>query len=201
MKFRNLYSLLFRPRFVREIASDRQDIAAVIINAVIGMCFVAAIALPLLSLFTALLVALLILIFGPLVGFILSSLYSRVEWTVGRRLGGKASLGELYRLFAWSFLPVGFVALLYGLFMLCIQNPSTATEIVVSIPFLVIFCCAVRMYCSNIIATQEFTRARGTISIILSFVLFLVLVAGGAGFLSLLFSLDTGECMKSLFTL
>jgi hypothetical protein len=193
-------SLIFRPRVAREVAAERTEIVAVVVNAVNGLLVVSALTLPMLSLFTTLLVVLLTILFGPFVGFIVSSLYSRIEWTVGRRLGGRASLEEIYRLFAWSLLPAGYAALLYGLIQLTLKEPSTATEIVASIPSVVIFCCAIRNYCSNIIAVQQFTRVRGIVSVVLTFFLFLILVVGGLGFLSLLFSYGAGETMKSIFT-
>ncbi|MCM2359153.1 MAG: hypothetical protein NDI77_13470 [Geobacteraceae bacterium] len=194
-------SLIFRPRVVREVAAERAEIAAVFVNAVNGLFAVAAIFLPMLSLFTTSLVALLTILFGPLAGFTVSSLYSRVEWTVGRRLGGTASLDELYRLFAWSFLPAGCAALLYSLILLTLNEPSPATEFLAAIPSLFLLCCAFRNYCANVIVTHQFTRARGSASIVLTLALFLVLIAGGVGFLSLLFRYGTGESLKSIFTL
>jgi hypothetical protein len=199
MKSIPFVSFMFRPREVREVAKERAEIGAVIVNAMNGMFFVGAIALPMQSLFTISLVALQIIIFGPLVGFVVSSLYSRVEWTVGRRLGGNASLVELYCLFAWAMLPAGFAVFLYGLILLTLNEPSTTTEYIVSIPSLIIFCCSIRNYCSNIIASQQFSKTRGTVCVVLSFVLFLTLMAGGIGFLSLLFSYGMGECQQSIF--
>ncbi len=193
-------SLVIRPCIVREVAAEGTEIAAVVVNALIGMFVVAAITLPMLSLFTITLVALLTILFGPLAGFIVSSLYSRLEWMVGSRLGGKSSQDDLYRLFAWSFLPAGFAVMLYGVILLPFKDPSVATEVTASIPSLFIFCCAIRNYCSNIITAQQFTRTRGTVSIVLSFLLFLVLIAGGIGFLSLFFEYGTGESLKSFIT-
>ena len=193
-------SFMVSPRIVREVAKERAEIAAVIVNAMNGIFVVGAIALPMQSLFTISLVVFQILLFGPLVGFVVSSLYSRVELTVGRRLGGKASFDELYRLFAWAILPVGFAALLYGLILLMLKQASTATEIIASIPSLVIFCCAIRNYCSNIIVFQQFTKTRGAVSVVLTLVLFIILIAGGIGFLSLLFRYGMGESLKSIFT-
>jgi hypothetical protein len=186
MKSITVGALLFRPQAVRQAAAGQPETAAILMNAVSGLFVIASATLPMLSFFTAPLVALLIVIFGPFAGFVVSSLYPRVEWTVGRRLGGKASLGELYRLFAWSFLPAGFAALLYGLVVCAFKEPSTLTVIVVSIPSLVIFCLAVRNYISNVIASQQFTRKRGAVSVVLSFLLFLILMGGGVGFLFLL---------------
>lgn len=107
MKSGRYLTMLYQPAAVREQAAERSVMTAVGINAVYGMLAVAAITPPMLSMFTAGLVVTATLLFGPLLCFIVSSLYPRVEMTVGRRLGGTATLDELYRLFAWSFLPAG----------------------------------------------------------------------------------------------
>lgn len=189
-------ALIFRPHVVREVATEGSETTAVVVNAITGIFVVAGISLPMQSLFTTFLVALLTILFGPLVGFIMSSLYSRVEWTVGKRLGGKAPLDEVYRLFAWSFLPAGFAVMLYGLVMYMFKEPSTTTEIAAAIPLLFIFCCAVRNYGSNIITAQQFTKTRGTLSIIITFAMLLILFAGCGAFLSLLVTYGMGDCTK-----
>jgi hypothetical protein len=150
-----------------------------------GLLIVAAISLQWLSLFTGPLVALLTILFGPLAGFTVSSLYSRVEWTVGKRLGGKSTHDELYRLFAWSFLLIGFAALLYSLFLITLEKSSAVSELVAAIPSLVIFCCAIRNYYANVSAIQHFSRVRACICIVLTLVLFLILIAGSGEFLGL----------------
>lgn len=181
-----IVSIIFRPLVVRKVAFERAESAAVFVNAVTGLLFVAAISLPWLSLFTGSLVALLTILFGPLVGFIFSSLYSRVEWTVGKRLGGNASQDQLYRILAWSFLPLGFAVLLYVLILIPLESSSVVTQLVAAIPSLVIVFCVIRNYSVNIVATQQFTRIRGSIDIVVTFVVFLILVAGCGGFLFLL---------------
>jgi len=179
--------MISRPSVVREVAFARAESVAVVVNAVAGLLFVAAISLPWLSLFTGLLVACLTILFGPLAGFTLSSLYSRVEWTVGRRLGGRASHDELYRLFAWSFLPLGLAALLFALILVSLEKPSPAIRLVAAIPSLAIIVCAVRNYCTNIMAIQQFSRIRGSMSILVTLLLFLVLI-NGCGAVLYLFS-------------
>ena len=193
-------ALIFRPGAVREIAVEQTEIAAVAVNAMTGVLIAAAIFIPMLSLFTPALVAALTILFGPLAGFVVSSLYSRVECTVGRRLGGKASLDELYRIFAWSFLPVAVATLICGLILATLKNPSTVLECAVALPALLIFCCAIRNYTSNIIAFQQFTRTRGVVGIVLAFILFFILVAGGSVFLSFLLNCGTGEIIKYIFS-
>lgn len=193
-----IVSMIFSPLAVREVAFERAESAAVVVNAMTGLFIVAAISLPWLSLFTGSLVALLTFLFGPLAGFTVSSLYSRVEWTVGKRLGGKASHDELYRLFAWSFLPMGSAALLYALILITLEKPSTVTELVAAIPSLVIFCCAIRNYYANVTAIQQFSRIRAGIGIVVTLVLFLVLIAGSGGFLYLFSEYGMQDCHKSL---
>lgn len=193
-------SLLYRPEAGRELAAKKPVISAVINNAMFGILALASVSPQMLQMFTPSLVVIVILLFGPLAGFIVSSLYTRVEMTVGKRLGGMASLDELYRLFAWSFLPVGLVAAINSLIIYTLKKPSATTELVAAIPFLIILCCAIRNYCLNIIFVQHFTRVRGVVSIFLTFILFVVLVVGGLGFLSFLFSYEMGDCVKSMVT-
>ncbi len=191
--------MIIHPLAVRDAAARHSEFAAVSLNGVNGVLVMAAVTVSMLSLFTPSLVVILTILFGPFVGFTVSSLYSRVEWAVGRRLGGKASLDEQYRLFAWSLFPVGLAVLLYGLILLPLTNPSTATEIAAAIPSVIIFCCAVRNYCSNIIAAQQFTRGRGIASTMLTLVLFLVLIAGGIACLWLFCEYGTGDGLKTIF--
>jgi hypothetical protein len=67
-----------------------------------------------------------------------------------------------------------------------LRKPGTATTVMVSIPSLIVICIAIRNYCSNVIAAQQFTRTIGVTSVILAFVLFLVVIGGGVGILSIL---------------
>jgi hypothetical protein len=177
---------VFRPRTMREFAMERSEMAAVAVNAVNGIFVITALSMRMLGFFTALLVALLGILFGPLVSFIVSSIYSRIEWTTGRRLGGNASLDHLYRVFAWSFLPFGLACLLYGFILFVFikaESPTIAAEI---IPPLVVLLWCIWGYCFNIVAVQHFGRMKGAVSLVLTFFLFLVVIAGGVGFFLLL---------------
>lgn len=194
-------SLLFRPRVVREVAAERTELAAVFVNGVNGVAAVTALTMTVQSFFTVSLIALIGLLFGPLAGLVVSSLYSRIEWTVGARLGGKASRDEIYRIFAWSFVPVGFALLLYVLILLPFNKTTTLTSLVASIPSLIIVGFAVRSYCSNIIAAQKFTWARGITNTILTFILFLLVCTGGIVSLSLLYQYGSGENLRTTFSL
>jgi hypothetical protein len=189
-------TLIFRPSGVHEVAAKRADTSAFVVNAVNGIFVVAAVALPLLPLFTISAITLLTILFGPLVGFVVSSLYSRVEHTIGKRLGGKASHDQLYNIFAWSFFAMGFAALLYGLIIFTFNKPSTSPEFIASIPSLIIICFTIKKYCSNIIALQQFTRTRVIVSVFLSFMVFLFFIAISIGFLWLLFRYGMGETTK-----
>jgi hypothetical protein len=202
MKSIPLVYLIFGPRSVHEIVWARTGIAAVIVNAVSGMVLVAVPAVFLLPFFTLTLAALLVILLGPLIGFLSSSLYSRLEWFVGTRLGGKASLDDLYRIFAWSFLPLSLALLLYVLLCLFVDAlkalPEPVTMIAVSIPSLVIGYCSLRNYCSNVIAVQQFTRIRSAVSIVLTFALFLTVTSAAVGFLWLLSEYGMSEDLKAM---
>ncbi len=95
MKTEAYVTMLYQAAAVRERAAEKSAMAAVGINAVYGMLIFTALAPSMLSMFTAGFVVTVTLLFGPLLGFIVSSLYPRVEMTVGRRLRGRAALDEL----------------------------------------------------------------------------------------------------------
>jgi len=152
-----------------------------------------------LSMFTAGFVVTVTLIFGSLLGFIVSSLYPRVEATVGRRLGGRASLDELYRLFAWSFLPAGLGLLLVALFSL-LDRTSTVVRWIISFPVLILFCCGIRNYGSNVISAQRFTLARGLTGMVITFILFVVLITAVIGLVAILFRCGAGENLSTIFS-
>jgi len=198
----SLAHLIFGPRSVHEIAWTRTRIPAVIVNAASGMLLTAVTAMFLRSFLTLTLAVLLAILFGPLIGFLCSSVYSRLEWFVGTRLGGKASLEDLYRIFAWAFLPLTLALLLYSILCMfadTLKAPSeTVTVIAASIPSLVIGYCSLRNYCSNVIAAQQFTRIRGAASIVLTFVLFLTVTYVAGGFLWLLFEYGMSEGLKGM---
>lgn len=200
MKPGTYLSLLYRPDTARELAARQPELSAVVINAMYGILGLVAISSQLLEKFTSSLVLLTAILFGPLIGFIVSSLYTRVEMTVGRRLGGTATLAELYRSFAWSLIPAGLAVLLYTILSAVTDKTSAMRDIIVSIPVFVLIGCGIRNYCSNIIAAQRFSLARGLAEIILACILSLVLLAGGVGLVTFLFRCGTGESLSSLFS-
>jgi hypothetical protein len=140
------------------------------------------------------------LLFGPLLGFIVSSLYPRVEMIVGRRLGGRATLDELYRLFAWSFLSAGLALLLVALLFSLVDRLSNVGQWILSLPLVVLFCFGIRNYCANVIAAQRFTLARGLTGMVITFILFVVLVTAGIGLVAIFFRLVAGESLSPIFS-
>ncbi len=201
MKSIPLFLMIFRPSIVREVAAERSEIAAIVVNAVNGVLMVTAAAMTMLPLFKGSLVALLGILFGPLAAFLVSSLYSRIEWTVGRRLQGKASLDDIYRISAWSSVPMGFACMLYSLLLLPLKNSGPATLLVASIPSLAIAFCAVRNYLCNFLFVQQFTRVRGVVSILLTLVFFIIVMAGGMALFSLFIRYVASEGLKTTFWL
>lgn len=200
MKPEAYIKMLYQTGAVCEQASERSALTAVGINAVYGMLVFTALAPSMLSMFTAGFVVTVILLFGPLLGFIVSSLYSRVEMTVDSRLGGRATLDELYRLFAWSFLPAGLALLLVALLFSVLDRTSTVVQWILSIPLFILFCCGIRNYCSNIIAAQRFTLARGLTGMVITFILFAVLITAGIGLVAILSRCGAGESLSAIFS-
>ena len=198
------FRMIFSPRMMREFAMERSQMTAVAVNALNGMFVMTAVSMSMLPYFTGLLVALLGILFGPLASFIVSSIYSRIEWTVGRKLGGNAKSDDLYRVFAWSFFPFGVACLLYAFILFVFIKPQSLTiydlimDVLIKfqssttfarlIPPLAVALWCIWCYCLNIIAVQHFSRIKGAISLVLTFLLFLVIIAGGVGFFSLLAS-------------
>jgi len=199
MKPEAYIKLLYQTAAVRELAAEGSAMTAVGINAVYGMLFFTVLAPSMLSMFTAGFVVTVTLLFGPLLGFIVSSLYPRVEMNVGIRLGGRATLDELYRLFAWSFLPAGLALLLAALLFSLLDRTSPVVQWILSLPLLVLFCCGIRNYCSNIIAAQRFTLARGLTGMALTFILFVVLITAGIGLVAIVFRCGAGESLSAIF--
>jgi len=180
--------MILSPRTTREFAMKQSQMTAVGVNALNGVFVITAVSMTMLPLFTGLLVAALGILFGPLVSFTVSSIYSRMEWTVGKRLGGNATLDDLYRIFAWSFMPLAFAYLLCRLILFVFIKPESHTIFVELAPPLPVALWCIWCYCSNVIALQHFTQIKGTIDLVVTFLLFLVFIAGGVGFFSLLAS-------------
>lgn len=193
MKTVPIIGLLFQPGAVREMVAETSELAAVAVNAAIGLCVVAALSLSMLAIFTPLLVAAMIVLFGPFVGFVISSIFTRVEWVVGARLGGVGGRDELYRLFSWSFLPAGCGVLLSGLILSMFPSMSTAGGIAASLPLLVLACCALRNYGVNIAAFRQLSKSRAAANVALSIVLSVALITGAGALLVVLVRYGMGD--------
>jgi hypothetical protein len=190
---------LYRPSAVREVAMRQHPITAVAVNAVNGIAAMTALAMTMIPIFTLPLVVLMGVLFGPLVCFIVSSIYPRIEQKVGAILGGKATLADLYRIFAWSFLPVGFAGMLFSLILAQLKNPGATTLIVASVPSIAIAGLAARNYCSNVAHAHQFSRTRSFASIIVTFILFVLLTAAVIILFRLLISYCAEEDIRIMF--
>jgi hypothetical protein len=201
MRISSLATMVVRPGAVGELALSRPPVVAVAVNAVNGVALMTAMTLALLPMFTPALVLVLAILFGPLIAFAISSLYARIEWTVGRRLGGQTCLEDIYRIFAWSCLPLGFAALLARIILLALDEPDLTTAFAVSIPALIIALLAVRTYCANLVRAQQFSRVKGGVSLVLTLVLFLIVIAGLACILMLFFRYGAGDFLQTVLSL
>jgi hypothetical protein len=197
----NIPCLLFRPSVVRQTALEHSEMVALLINMANGIIVLLAAGVPLVGMFTFSVVVLSSILFGPSIGIIVSSIYSRTEWMVGRKLGGKAPRQDIYRIYAWSFLPFGFSVLLYSMLLLPFKNPSTAIYLSAMVPSLIIIGFAIRNYSANITIKQQFTRARGLANLALTFVLFLLIVAIVLALFLILYKYNSGDDLKMLFML
>jgi hypothetical protein len=191
-----LYAVLTDPRSLKAFADTRTEIEAIGVNAVTGMCLVWSAFLAM-SLFTNALVILAGVLFGPLFGFLVSSIYPRIELVVGRRMGGEASLDELYRLFAWSFFFVGLAALLYSLLTKFLEKPGLVSEILLAVPSVVLVVLAARGYWSNLISSQRVTRVRGSVGPAITLALFVILIVGCGAVISLVYSYGASVGIKA----
>lgn len=155
---------------------NKSEITAATVNAINGAFIITLFLLPLRSCVSAPLMVLLAVLFGPCAGLVISSIYPRIEFWVGQRLGSKASLDDLYRIFAWSYLPVGFVSVISWLSIMFLPTKLGKINLVmVAIPSLLILCFCIRNYCSNVITTHQFTARRGTVSLLITLILFFII--------------------------
>jgi hypothetical protein len=204
MQSKRLFNRFFGLRSFFDAAWARTESATVIANAVSGMALVAvpAVLTLLTSVSTYALSLALIVLFGPLIGFLCSSIYPRLECFSGRRLGGKASLDNLYRIFAWAFLPFTLALILFTVTAFFVARftatPEAAMLIIASIPSLVICYWSLRRYCLNVIAVQQVTRARGAAGIALTFALALLMIIAAGGFFGLFFEYAMTDDLKAM---
>ncbi|MBU3946630.1 MAG: YIP1 family protein [Proteobacteria bacterium] len=188
---------IFSPRAMRELALNHSEFTAVVINAINGVLIVTSLFL-LTSFVSVPFVLLLGALFGPLMGIIITSIYPRIELWVGQKLGGKASFDDLYRIFAWSFLPAALARVIAEL-VVKLYLPTTITIdrmsiffiftplciLLIRLCFLIILCFAIRNYCSNVISAHQLSKIKGLISVLITFILFVII----PGWLIVVFSI------------
>ncbi len=114
--------LLFRPAKMRHLAIEHSLLLTGAINACSGVFLFLALFWPLFQYCTPALTLALIILFGPLLGFSITSSYPRIEFLVARLLRGKVALEADFRLFSWSFLPVTMICLIIRLASLALPQ-------------------------------------------------------------------------------
>jgi hypothetical protein len=165
---------MISPRVSCELALNQTMLTAVAVNAINGALMATIYLLPLLNILSLQLMLLTAVLFGPFVSLIISSVYSGIEFWTGQKMGGKASFADLYRIFAWSFLPVGFAGITTWLiFSLAFVNSRNTIPLIIYAPFLIIFCFAIIIYCSNVMAIQRFSKTKAAVSMLISFIIFI----------------------------
>jgi hypothetical protein len=173
LKIAPYIALICRPAAVRDAALKRSVIYAMAVNAINGMLVMTALWIQMSYMFTVPLIVTIGFLFGPFFSFIVSSTCSRIQWFVGGRMGSPASYNDIYRIFAWSFLPLSVMALLNSLVLIQFYKPGLLLGSVTLLPFILIALLGVRNYCSNIIALHQFMRLRGAACLTLAFLLIL----------------------------
>ncbi|MBU1052480.1 MAG: YIP1 family protein [Proteobacteria bacterium] len=180
---------IFSPRAMRELSLNQSIFTAVAINAINGALMMTFLFLR--TSFVSVPFALLLgALFGPLMGIIITLIYPRIELWVGQKLGGKASFDDLYRIFAWSFLPAALAKVLTDL-VIKLYLPTTITmnknvsiDVFIYTPlcifllklcFLIILCFAIRNYCSNVISAHQLSKTKGIMSVLITFILFVII--------------------------
>jgi len=168
MKYMKMF---IKPELLGEVALKRSEVAAVGLNAFNGALVGIGAALCMGELLTPKLILALGLLLGPLLAFIVSSVYARAEFLVGKGLGGKAQLNQLYRLGTWALTPVGYALLLYFGLLIWL-NPQGWWGLWLALPSLLILTISVRTYFLNQRIVQQFSRFRALICFVFAFVLF-----------------------------
>jgi len=164
---------MISPRASRELALNQTMLTAIAVNAISGALMATIYLLPLLNILSLQLMLLLAVLFGPFTSLIISSVYPGIELWTGQKMGGKASFVDLYRIFAWSFLPVGLASITTWLMVsLAFAKSENTPHLIIYAPLLIIFCFASRIYCSNVIASQRLSKTKGAVSMLITFVIF-----------------------------
>lgn len=177
---------MFNPRASRELALNQSVLSAMTVNAINGTLLMTTFLLQLRTFVPISLMLLLAVLFGPFAGLAIPIIYTRIELWVGKKLGGKASFDDLYRIFAWAFFPAGLALALSKFIILLFINNGTLKqgdsisfpplpEIMTFLCFLGILCFAIRNYCTNVISVHQISKHKGALSILITLVLFVIM--------------------------
>lgn len=161
------------PKGIRRFALNRSAFTTLAISILTGICILPVATLPLLDMVSIPLLLLLAVLFGPFAGVSVSLLYPLVEYWVGRKLGSQASFDVLYRLFAWSFFPLGLAGILTWSVILFLHNGLGAASLPVAlIPLLIVLCFTVFWYGLNVLALHQLPKTRGVASMFITLIIF-----------------------------
>jgi hypothetical protein len=141
------------------------------------------------------------ILFGPLFGLAVSSVHTRIQTAVARRLGGVASFGDIYKLLAWSVLPLGLGALISSLLLRQFHWLGWPAAAAAGITLLLFLFCSMRTYWVNVLAAQELSRARCAASLAITFTLFTGLIAVCMAFILLVFGYGVNKDPAGLMLL
>lgn len=155
-------TIMYRPAVTRDFLDRQPEMSTMIANAVSGIFIVLTASLAP-QIFTALLIICMSVLFGPLVGFIMSAAYSSTAWFVGRKMGGKAERKAVYRFVAWSFLIISSSFLLYSITSALCKNADQMITILLSIPSLMLFIIGLLSYFTNMKYLQQFTHIKNAL--------------------------------------
>jgi hypothetical protein len=166
------------PHALREFALDRSAFSTLAVNLLSGILILPIATLPLLDTVSIPLLLLIAVLFGPFIGVSVSFLYPRLEYWAGRRLGGNASFDKLYRIFAWSFMPVGPMSIASWLAIVFWQNRLGNLFLPVALaPLLIVLGFSVFSYCFNVIILHRLTKIKGAVSMFIALIFFIFIPA------------------------
>jgi hypothetical protein len=162
------------PRALREFALNQSIYFALAVNMLTGILTLPIVTLPLLDTLSIPLLLLLAVLFGPFPSLLVSTVYPLIEYWVGRKLGSKTSFDDLFRIFAWSFFPVGLVSMLSWLAIIFMQDTlgdfsrlATLTPLLLALFFSVLF------YCFNVFSSHQLSKTKSVVSMLTTFILFI----------------------------
>jgi hypothetical protein len=164
------------PDALREFALKQSSFSTLVVNVLNGIFILLIATLPLLNTVSIPLLLLLAVVFGPFISVLVSCLYPRVEYWVGRKLGSKASFDALYHIFGWSFFPIGLVSIVSWLAIIFLQTKLGDISLPAALtPLLVVSCYTVFLYCFNVIQLHQLSKTKSVLSMLITFVFFILM--------------------------